>query len=484
MAALREMDRAGSHWALLTSLALLYFTLNALLLGLVTPTAEWDHAEQLILSQVWRLGYNSQPPLYTWLVRALFLATGPSLPVLLGLKAILLTLVVSGVALTAREMGLGTAQQSLAVLGLALIPQIVWEDQRNFTHTVLTLAVASWTLFQFLRLARRRLWTDYALWGALVGLGMLGKYNYGLFIAGLVAAALTIPVYRRALWTPRLLVSAAVALALVLPHLLWVVGNAPVAAEGFHKLEMSRGVGWGALADLGAGLIASLGVLILAVPIVVRRSSWRSALRAPACRLLASAFVAMLALAVALLIVSGARDVREHWLQPMIFYAPLMLACAANPGARALSAFQSIAVVVLLGVSVALPGQALFADPQRPSRLNHPYRELARQIRDQAGAPAFVLADSDPLAGNLRLGFPGAVVMSPRSFFPDLVPPGDWVVVGEVPPTGTSELGSWLRRRLGVEPSAVHSVAAPYYYLDGREYRLYWSFPSGAPQGR
>ncbi len=59
-------------------LASLYFALNALTQGWVSPTADLDQAQQLVLSQNWNLGYGTQPPLYTWLVNILFAITGPS----------------------------------------------------------------------------------------------------------------------------------------------------------------------------------------------------------------------------------------------------------------------------------------------------------------------------------------------------------------------------------------------------------------------
>ncbi|KAA6184641.1 glycosyltransferase family 39 protein [Thiohalocapsa marina] len=480
------MNRTTSPTAWIIGLALGYFSLNALLLGLVSPTAEWDHAEQLILSQVWQLGYNSQPPLYTWLVQGLFWVTGPSLSALLALKAALLTLFVAGVALSARELGLTREQQWIAVLGLSLIPQMVWEDQRNYTHTVLALALAAWTLYQFLRLRRTDGWMSYALWGLLLGLGTMSKYNFGLFAVALVQGAVTVASYRRLLFTPRLLIAAAVAAVVFLPHLIWVLQNVEPASEGFHKLEMTRGIGWATLFDLAGGLLASLGVLLLVSPLLIRRLPSGSRQPDPACTLLARVALAGVLVAALMILASGARDIKEHWLQPLIFFVPLLLACHAAPGPRALRLFRGLVLVVLLGVSIALPGQALFADPERPSRLNKPYRTLAVQIQAQIGGeidaegvgrtPALILADSDPLAGNLRLAFPRAIVMSQRSLFPELLPARDWLIVAETPLDAGSAFRVWLGDRLGIETLTPAVARARYYHIDAGELELHWAW--------
>ncbi|MBK1703255.1 glycosyltransferase family 39 protein [Halochromatium glycolicum] len=472
--------------------ALAYFMLNAVLLGLVSSTAEWDHAEQLLLGQVWQLGYNSQPPLYTWIVKALFLLTGPSLAVLLALKALLLTLLVAAVALIGRELKLSPAQQWIAVLGLALIPQIVWEDQRNFTHTVLAVTVAAWTLFQLLRLRRAPSIGHYLLLGLLLGLGALSKYNYGLFAAGLGLAALSLPAFRAVLWSARALLTLGLAGALLLPHLVWVGGHLSKAQVGFQKLEMGAGLGFAGLSELGAGILASLGALLLLAMLVVRPQHIRQHIlqrirqrdTEPGVALLLRGWIAMLLLALLMILTTGARDFQEHWLQPLTFFVPLLLACWAEPGAgRGFQVFRSIALVVLLGVSIALPGQALLANPERPSRLNLPYAELAAQIRAEIGAPEVIVAPSDPLAGNLRLHFPDARVLSQRNPFAAPEQASQWLIVSEQPLQPDSRFMRWLTAELGLNRLAPsRQVSAPLHWMPDQAHRLYWTL--GDPEAR
>ncbi len=287
--------------------------------------------------------------------------------------------------------------------------------------------------------------------------------------------------WRRRLLSLRFGVSVVVATSLLAPHALWVLGNRAAAGEGFRKLQMQTGVGWAALLDFGAGLAAILLPVLLLSLLVRRRGGASGGQVLPGCRLLRRTLVAALVLAVVLIVASGARDVKEHWLQPLVFYVTLLVACRADPAGRGLRVFGGIAAAVLLGVSIALPGQALWADPDRPSRLSAPYADIAAQIRRQIPAPALVLADKDPLAGNLRLAFPTAVVMSERSFFPARLPEGAWLVVGEGLVDARSPFRGWLRERLGIGELAVTTTEAALYHLPNGRLRLQWALlPAGA----
>ena len=108
----------------------LYLLLNTLLQLAVSSTADLDQAEQLLLSQQLKAGYNAQPPLYTWLVYLLFQLTGPQLLTLLVLKVCLLSLLVAGLLNIGRYLGFNQQQHLVTIAGLALIPQFLWESQR------------------------------------------------------------------------------------------------------------------------------------------------------------------------------------------------------------------------------------------------------------------------------------------------------------------------------------------------------------------
>src|SRR5512133_574724 len=64
----------------------LLFGGHAVLRTVLSPTANLDEAEQLMLTQDWALGYGPQPPLYTWLQACVFQVFGVSIFSLAVLK--------------------------------------------------------------------------------------------------------------------------------------------------------------------------------------------------------------------------------------------------------------------------------------------------------------------------------------------------------------------------------------------------------------
>jgi len=173
----RSSGNARAFWLTLAA----YFCLAALGRVLVSPSAELDESEQLVLTQAMQWGYVSQPPLYTWLQGLCFSILGTHVGSLAVLKGILLfgTFVFVYGLVKAATSALRPAV--VASLSLFFIPQILWESQRDLTHSVLATMVAAATLFVFLRLVQRRRPADYGWFGLCAGLGMLSKYIVHLF---------------------------------------------------------------------------------------------------------------------------------------------------------------------------------------------------------------------------------------------------------------------------------------------------------------
>ena len=129
---------------------------------------------------------------------------------------------------------------------LFLLNEVGWELQRTRTH--LALAVLITSLVTYLVCA---IWAEprasftkktalYFGLGVFLGLGCLAKYNFVLLPAGLAIAGLSAKKYR---WTvlssPWTLFTLVVALAILTPHLLWVVDNiGAIRSEAIHKLGL------------------------------------------------------------------------------------------------------------------------------------------------------------------------------------------------------------------------------------------------------
>jgi 4-amino-4-deoxy-L-arabinose transferase-like glycosyltransferase len=397
------------HAVLLAAVA--YFALNAATQGLVSPTADLDQAEQLVLSQDLALGYGEQPPLYSWIVHGLFSLTGPSLWALRGIKVALLTALIYGAYLVSRRLGLDGARLGAALLGFALIPQLAWEAQRDLTHSVLATVLSMWTLWAFLALrpgpGNLR---GYLVLGLLVGLGLLSKYNYVVFTAALFLAALASPGHRARVLHPGILLSALAAAVVVLPHLGWALAHPQLAVE--DTLREAGVPRWTGLADLGQATLAFLAPLLLVAGLSWRR--WAEGDRPSGdLAFLWTLCASVLVLLVLFVLVSGAENVKDRWLQPLLFFMPIAVASMARVRPRALIAAS---LVLWAAAALLLPGRTLLSEwTGKVSRPNLPYAKIADGLRGEIRQPGLIVSDSQLVAGNMRLAFPASRVEVART---------------------------------------------------------------------
>jgi len=389
-------------WIWLSATA--YCVLNALTLGLVSSTADLDQAQQLVLSQDLSLGYGAQPPLYTWLVNLLFSMTGPHRSVLLALKAALLSALVLGFVKIGRELEFDSRQQILAVMGIALVPSIIWESQRDLTHSVLATVISTWTLWSLFRLHRNASWGNYTMFGLLVGLGLLSKYNYGVFVLALLAAAFVTPGFRERLLSSNMLVSLAIIVLVFLPHLLWIISHADQALASSHKFKIQDSASSEAIFAVVLAPLAFLGPLVMAYGLSWRRRATAHAVTGSGSKLLSRLLMILLALLLVLVVTSGASNIKSRWLQPLLFFVPILFVIWGIAKPRI---FIGIGLAMMLATALLLPGRTLTASMTGiVARPNLPYMQIGEKLRDTTGIPDVIISPQELLAGNMRLVFP------------------------------------------------------------------------------
>jgi hypothetical protein len=164
-------------------------------------------------------GYWSNPPLIGW-VSALVQATaGDSLFAVRLLPMLVSCAVLVVVVLTARELGGGRYAQFLAGAAMLLTPANL---RPGMLFQPVIFDIFFWTLLAYMVI--RYINTEdkrYILYFGLVfGLSFLNKYSTGFALLGMAGALLLSP-YRRALWSRPAGLAALIALAMVLPNLIW-----------------------------------------------------------------------------------------------------------------------------------------------------------------------------------------------------------------------------------------------------------------------
>lgn len=464
------------------------YLLAQLLIRLGAPHGvELDEAEQLLLGQWLQGGYSAQPPLYTWLQILAFRLLQADVGALAVLRTLLLLAFFGLFLLSARLELRDNRLATLAVLSLLFVPQVVWELQRESTHSLLVVTLAAAQLYSLQRLLVGPTLAGYVIAGLIAGLGMLAKYNYGIFLAAAGAALLTSPAGRVLVLDRRLPLAALAALLVMSPHLLWLLDNGARVFESLAvKLDAQTDSGPGIAAGrLALTLVSYLSPLWILYLVLFPRA-WGCLLSGRP--LVPTRFPFQvyfgLVLGILLLIAPGldADRFRERWMHPLLFLFPIWFMAHVDLGAlnprreRAFLLAAAGVALLMLGVMAFRSFVAPVTGPH--SRIDQPLDLVAQRIRELDVPTARIVAAHYHLAGALRLHFPASQVFAPR---PDLaIPapgPGPALLVwnaaqSEAVPEILSTYMAVHRPDLTLESGAPMYIETPYDGAPGGHYRL------------
>lgn len=403
--------------SLAIALIALYFTIHFIIRITAPGALELDEAAELIRTQEWRLGYGTQPPLYTWLLFPLMQVFGPNIWALALLKNLLLFGTYAYVYGIGRRLGLMPTMALLASASLLLFPQIGWESQRDLTHSVLATHAAAGALFLTLGLLREPTVKQYLLLGCYIAVGLLAKYNFAVFLVALALAALTHPKTRIRVLDARLLLTVGLALLFLLPHLYWLADNGTIAFSGsMQKMGVDDHGGiltaWTALID---GFLQFTGLALLVSFLLLPLRKRTSDFQVPISYLHRYLFVVILILFVIAALL-GMDKFKDRWFQPLLFVLPPLVLATFSvkhlPTWRT-KAYLAVIAVLVSGVYVGMLIQVHLSPwVSKPTRLAVPFEEIVKQIPLPKGAT--VGSNDVHLAGGLKLHRPDLNVNLPR----------------------------------------------------------------------
>ncbi|MBW8446340.1 MAG: glycosyltransferase family 39 protein [Arenimonas sp.] len=485
VAALRE--RPYLVFALLGA----YFIANVIVRLSLPHSLELDEGQQLFLAQWLAVGYDSQPPFYNWLQYGAEQVLGPTLASLSVLKNLVLFLSYLFFGLTAFMVLRSRELAIIATLGLLTMPQVSFEAQRDLTHTVAVIFTSCLFLFALVKAILAPSLFTYALTGLAIGLGMIAKYNFVLLPAAALLAMLAEPDFRRRLFDWRILLTAAIALIVVLPHGLWFIDHLDAAtgrtigkltAEDSTSRLSQILTGLTSLALAFAGFAALTLVLFAIVFGRDMARAWKAS--SPWSRLIGRIML-ISAVALVVVVLFGASNIKDRWLTPIYLVLPLYLClkieAAGLASERHLPRFLPIGfglmvlIPLVLFVRIPLHGQL-----GKYEKINVPYAMAVEQIlASDANRPSLILADDQQLAGNIRLNAPEIPVTipgyeafeTPYAFdatHPLLVV---WRNRGRETMPLPEDLARWVAAHGKPEIGEAKTIALPYIF--GREGDLY-----------
>ena len=444
-----------------------------------------DEAQILLDARALAWGYGPQPPLYAWLQWAVF-QTGvdPILGLSILKNGLLATTYISVFALFRSAYPAHVA--GLAALSLMLLPQVAWESQRALTHSVLatSLGALSCLVFWTRLLPGRR--GGYALFGLLAGLGFIAKVNFAVVPVALVIAAASMAEHRGKLRFGVLAVSGLVATAVVAGPALWMWRNRQRAFSSAGKMEFAGAdAAWWIVAGKGlvavavaAALFLALVLLVAAILRKVGAKGARAVKAAPLERFLWRVVLVAVLVTAAVVVGSGATNVKDRWMQPALFMAGPLIAVwllrrVTPRGAKALGGvIAGLAVLVI----AALPFDMVLGTGGAPPRMSAPVAAVARDVASAHPEASGIVADKEWLAGNLAWRLPDRRVERLAVAEADMIGPDGVVLVWmEGGPEEGAALAALLSSRWGMRLTTgpVQAFAAAWPSAPDERFRVH-----------
>jgi len=180
-----------------------------------------DIYETIVWGEEFQLGHSKHPPLSGWLGYFFSWVTGHRDWGLYLAAQLCLGLGIFFTFLTARQF-FDRCRAAAAALLLYLFYYMPHQEMKFCTYLV-EIALAPMAAYLLITGLRRNKWWQWLLLGAVCGLGILNKYSFGLIMAGFVIVVLTRKEYLRRLASPWPYLSILVFLAVISPHLKWLI---------------------------------------------------------------------------------------------------------------------------------------------------------------------------------------------------------------------------------------------------------------------
>ncbi len=394
----------------------LYFTFQVFYLTGISNGAGVDDAEQLAYMGALQWGYGgSQPPLYTWINSLAGSLFGISLFTIYLVKFSMLASMFASIYFGARLLNISRAVAAAGMLGVFLLPQIAWESQRTLTHSVAGTAGCAWAFLTFAWYMKSRSWPAAAIFGIAIAAGLLGKFNAIFFMTALAAAALTIPEYRSVVLSRKSITTVVTFVLCSAPTSFWALTHTENLLARTHKFQVNEGGQFFSSRMHGIWRLLSNSILFSGVAIVCfgaifaiakpEKNSAKNVLGNGELLVIRTLVTAVLLVLLGV-IFSGAAEVKDRWLQPVLFLAPLGLSIIIGQRVadeRYLRNFALAGVFCALIVIPLLAVNRLYArEGNAPSIGQLDYAQLFNITRAEADYRS-VVSIGPQLPGNLRL---------------------------------------------------------------------------------
>lgn len=377
---------------------------------------ELEDAEQAYYSQWWRWGYDDQPPLYTWiqiLVNSVFGVSKFSFSVL---RAIIFF----GILMLLYRFSMGILKNwtkaSLVIFGLVFVPVFIDFTFRRLSHTALLCLVVVATYLLIQKLIQQKSLGNYTLFGIVVGVGMLTKYNYLLVLMALGLGLLLDNQLRQIVWNKKIFISIIIGLCLFLPHLYWLVEHHAYLSELQNSIAIKtesgveKGIpGVSSVVSLALTLLKLIAPLLVLVVVLVLSKRVQLKFSSSSSWLIKLLYAQLLVLTFVFLGMN-IEKVEARWLLPLLIPFLVLL-----PGVFVIKHSDKwvdygylLFVLIIMAQTLRTPIERILGIP---SSVHFGFKPVSQKLHSIGPEKQWVLPNVT-FAGNIRLLNPGKEIFS------------------------------------------------------------------------
>lgn len=463
-----------------------YFSFHILLRVMVSDSLDYDEAEQALLSQWLLSGYTEQPPLYTWIQYYLIQLFGKNIFAISLLKNVLLFLTYLFVYLSAERLLKDTRAAIMAASSLLLIPQIAWESQRDMTHTTLVVFAAASVLWIALRLVENRTFLNYCLLGIFCGIGVLAKANFALFLIIISLTLITFPEGRKIIFSRMIFISILFTIAMNAYYFSWMYTNQEIVFSATHKFKQTvetyslRGI-----KSFFTSMFMFLTPLWFFYLLFFPSGFWRNKVHRSdfSSRFMFRYGLVFILVLIIVVVLFKITYVKDRWLQPLLFAAPLIFFSGVEIKAiteKRFKRFLLIAVLAAMAVYIAFILRVVSGPLSHTySRLSYPITDLAAEIQKTGFTSGLIISDKRFLAGNMLFQFQVSNAVIPGYNFEQLPYSSDHTMAiviwkADISPGMPPQLAAFIKNKYNINSTdyMVNYYEQPYKYSNQDSIKL------------
>ncbi|BBM85538.1 ArnT family glycosyltransferase [Candidatus Uabimicrobium amorphum] len=417
----------------LFSFLFVYSVLQIILRVAISDSLLPDEAEQIINAHSgFEWGYGSEPPLYTW-VQLIFLYLIPHKILALSLcKHLFLITAYIFMFLAAKKVVEDDLLAIAITCSLFFMPVIVYEAQRDLSHSVLLFTISSLTLYLFLELIAHPQTKIYLFIGICVGLGFLSKYSYILFISVLIISWLYDRDFRRVFLDKRTILAILISLVIACGHIVWAyqfLGDSNFTRKIQTVKEFSF------LVSFGRTIVTFLSFTAIFIAVFLlfffkelrhsREIKWNKFL---------SFHLVSFAVLLLIVFVFELKKIKTRWYLPFYFCLPLYTFILIQKDLLRKKLKCYIAAAILAAISILFVFILRTAIPDitgRYRRLNLPMRNMAEFFLQKKYDNFLIIVENRSMAGTLQMYMPNSRVITPEIQWKNLPKHGGVLAIWE-----------------------------------------------------